>query len=51
MKAICQPQRWAMYTDTPAAMAMPMLPASPFTPIVKPGFFAFWTSIGMPTGW
>jgi hypothetical protein len=26
-------------------------PARPFTPIVAPGFFAFCTSIGMPTGW
>ncbi len=25
--------------------------SSPLTPIVKPGFLAFCTSIGMPTGW
>ncbi len=33
-----------------AATAIPRLPASPLTPIVKPGLRAFCTSIGMPTG-
>ena len=36
---------------TIAAAAIPRLPARPFTPITAPGFRAFWTSIGMPTGW
>jgi hypothetical protein len=43
----------ACFTRKPvkmAANAMPRLPKSPLSPMVKPGLRTFCTSIGMPTG-
>ena len=49
-KAARQPKCFTRYPVRMAAMAMPRLPASPLTPMVKPGFFALCTIMGMPTG-
>ena len=50
-KAARQPIHLTRKPVTSAATAMPRLPASPLSPITAPGLGAFWTSIGMPTGW
>ena len=51
MKAMRQPAYLTRKPVKRAAKAMPRLPARPLTPMVKPGFFAFCTIMGMPTGW
>ena len=51
MKAMRQPAYLTRKPVSSAAKAMPRLPARPLTPMVKPGFFAFCTIMGMPTGW
>ena len=50
-KAARQPMSLTRKPVRSAAKAMPRLPASPFTPMVKPGFVAPCTIIGIPTGW
>ena len=50
-KAARQPTYLTISPVRIAATAMPMLPASPLMPIVRPGFGACCSSIGIPTGW
>ncbi len=49
-KAKRQPACWTRKPVRIAANAMPRLPASPLSPMVKPGRVEFCTIIGMPTG-
>ena len=49
--ALRQPKYLTSSPVESAAAAMPRLPASPLTPITRPGVSVVCTSIGMPTGW
>ena len=50
-KAMRQPKYCTQKPVESAARAMPMLPAKPLMPIVRPGVVERCTRNGMPTGW